>query len=227
MFNLLILATALSSTPTQTPTAVAVPEALTQVKAVRVEGSISVDGKLDEPAWQQASPYSTFTQRDPNEGQRVSEETEVRVMYDDDSIYIGARLVDSQPKAIKALLGRRDSDLASDSFTVYLDPYNDKRTGFYFGISAGGTLSDGTLFNDDWDDNAWDGIWEARRSPTARDGRRSSGFLSPSSGSSRRTWRAGESTSSVRSRERTSRPTLRCVRRRRAASCRASCPWSE
>jgi len=165
MFNLLILATALSSTPTQTTSAAAIAETLTQVKAVRVEGAINVDGKLDEPAWQQATPYTSFTQRDPNEGQQVSEQTEVRVMYDDDSIYIGARLVDSQPKAIKALLGRRDSDLASDSFTVYLDPYNDKRTGFYFGISAGGTLSDGTLFNDDWDDNAWDGIWEGKAKP--------------------------------------------------------------
>ncbi len=86
----------------------------------------------------------------------------MRVLYDDDSIYIGARLSDSHPKAIKALLGRRDSELTSDSFTVYLDSYNDKRTGFYFGISAGGTLSDGTLFNDDWDDNAWDGIWEGK-----------------------------------------------------------------
>ena len=154
MFNLLILATALSADPPQTTSAAALTEALGQVKAVRVEGAINLDGKLDEPAWEKAIPYSTFTQRDPNEGQQASEETEVRVMYDDDSIYIGARLKDSHPKAIKALLGRRDSDLASDSFTVYLDPYNNKRTGFYFGISAGGTLSDGTLYNDDWDDNA-------------------------------------------------------------------------
>ncbi|HQZ16625.1 MAG TPA: DUF5916 domain-containing protein, partial [Vicinamibacteria bacterium] len=155
----------MSSAPPQTDVK-AVAAALAEVNAVRVgEGSINVDGKLDESAWQQAIPFTTFTQRDPNEGQRVSEETEVRVMYDDDSIYIGARLKDSQPGAIKALLGRRDSDLASDSFTVYLDPYNDKRTGFYFGVSAGGTLSDGTLYNDDWDDNAWDGIWEGRAKP--------------------------------------------------------------
>src|SRR5262245_39893092 len=161
MFNLLILTAALSS-PLQQDTA-AVTAALAQVHAVRVgEGGLNIDGKLDDPAWQQATPHTTFTQRDPDEGKQATEATEVRVMYDDDSIYIGARLKDSQPGAIKALLGRRDSDLASDSFTVYLDPYNDKRTGFYFGISAGGTLSDGTLFNDDWDDNAWDGMWEGR-----------------------------------------------------------------
>ncbi len=163
MFNLLILtAAALASAPAQTNNAVAMAEALSQVKAVRAQGAIAIDGKLDEAEWQEAPPHTTFTQRDPDEGQKATEETEVRVLYDDDSIYIGARLSDSQPKAIKALLGRRDSELTSDSFTVYLDAYNDKRTGFYFGISAGGTLSDGTLFNDDWDDNAWDGIWEGK-----------------------------------------------------------------
>src|SRR5262245_26262905 len=139
MFNSLILATALLALPSQTPSPAAVEEALTQVKAVRLEGSINVDGKLDEPAWSKAIPHTSFTQRDPDEGHHASEDTEVLVMYDDDAIYIGARLKDSHPKEIKALLGRRDSELASDSFTVYLDPYNDKRTGFYFGISAGGT----------------------------------------------------------------------------------------
>jgi hypothetical protein len=162
MFNVLILATALSGTPAQTSSAAAVAEGLTHVTALRIEGGITVDGKLDEPAWSRAVPHTTFTQRDPNEGEPVSEGTEVRVLYDDDAIYVGARLADTHPQSIKALLGRRDSDLSSDSFTVYLDSYHDRRTGFYFGISAGGTLSDGTLFNDDWDDSAWDGIWEAR-----------------------------------------------------------------
>jgi hypothetical protein len=162
MFKILILtAAALVSQPPQA-TNNTVVEALTQVKAVRIQGEVNVDGKLDEAVWQQAAPHTTFTQRDPNEGQKSTESTEVRVLYDDDSIYIGARLADTHPKEIKALLGRRDADLASDSFTIYLDSYNDKRTGFYFGISAGGTLSDGTLFNDDWDDDSWDGIWEGR-----------------------------------------------------------------
>lgn len=167
MFKLLILAAALSSGPRQDPSTVGGPgETSLRVQAVRTAASISVDGKLDEEAWKAAPPHTSFTQRDPNEGQRASEETEVRVLYDDDAIYVGARLKDSQPAAIKALLGRRDSNLSSDAFSVFLDSYNDKRTGFYFGVSAGGTLFDGTLFNDDWDDNSWDGIWEAK---TTRD----------------------------------------------------------
>jgi len=163
MFNLLILMVAAVTDGGQTTNnALDVAEALRQVRAVRLQGPIEVDGKLDEAAWQQAPAHTTFVQRDPNEGQQATEPTEVRVLYDDDSIYIGARLADSQPKAIKSLLGRRDSELTADSFTVYLDSYNDKRSGFYFGVTAGGTLSDGTLFNDDWNDNSWDGIWEGR-----------------------------------------------------------------
>ncbi len=168
MFNFLILmAAALASDKGQAQVdAVAAAEAMSQVKAVRIQDPIDIDGKLDEPAWQLAPAYTNFVQRDPDEGKKASEETHVHVLYDDDSIYIGAELLDSQPKAIKALLGRRDSDLASDAFTVYLDPYNDKRTGFYFGISAGGTLTDGTLFNDDWNSNSWDGIWEGKAQQT-------------------------------------------------------------
>jgi|CXWL01.1.fsa_nt_gi hypothetical protein len=165
MFNLLMLVTAASlaagSGQVSNPAAVA-DQGVAGVRAVRAQGAIEVDGKLDEAAWAQAAPHTRFVQRDPDEGRQATEATDVRVLYDDDSIYIGARLADSQPKAIKALLGRRDSDLASDSFTVYLDSYNDKRTGFYFGVSAGGTLTDGTLFNDDWNDNSWDGIWEGK-----------------------------------------------------------------
>ena len=82
MFKLLILTAALSSPSPQQDAVVAA--ALAQVNAVRVgEGGLNVDGKLDEPAWQQAIPHTSFTQRDPNEGQRATEETEVRVMYDD------------------------------------------------------------------------------------------------------------------------------------------------
>ncbi len=164
MFNFLILmAAALAPDSSQGPdSSVAVAEALSQVQAVRVQEAIEIDGKLDEPAWQRAPAYSNFIQRDPDEGKKATEGTHVHVLYDDDSIYIGAELKDSQPNAIKALLGRRDANLSSDSFTVYLDPYNDKRTGFYFGISAGGTLTDGTLFNDDWDSSSWDGIWEGK-----------------------------------------------------------------
>ena len=70
--------------------------------------------------------------------------------YDDDALYVGARLYDNAPDSILARLARRDAARAR-TFSVYLDPYHDRRSGYYFVVNAAGTLYDGTLYNDDWD----------------------------------------------------------------------------
>ncbi|HJZ13647.1 MAG TPA: DUF5916 domain-containing protein, partial [Acidobacteriota bacterium] len=131
-----------------------------QVNAVRAVQSIVLDGKLSEPVWKDDLALTRFTQRDPVEGAQPSEKTAVDVLYDDDAIYIGARMYDSNPKGIIALLGRKDVDLTADQFTVYIDPYHDRRTGYYFSVNAAGTQYDGTLYNDSWSDSSWDGVWE-------------------------------------------------------------------
>ncbi|MGH7527157.1 MAG: DUF5916 domain-containing protein, partial [Gemmatimonadales bacterium] len=135
------------------------------VKAARVAAEMAVDGALSESAWAAATPVTGFVQRDPSEGAEASERTEVFVLYDDAAIYVGARLHDRAPDSVAAQLARRDRLAASDRFTVFIDSYHDRRSGFFFGINAAGTLYDGTLYNDDWDDDTWDGVWdgEARR----------------------------------------------------------------
>src|SRR6266699_6478369 len=140
------------------------PPAPQQVRAIRLGGgqAVTIDGLLNEPLWQSAERLTGFTQRDPNEGAVPSESTAVFVAYDDAALYVGARLFDQHPDSIVARLGRRDAGTNSDRFQVFIDPYHDKRSGFYFGISAAGTLYDGTLFNDDWNDDSWDGVWEAK-----------------------------------------------------------------
>ncbi|HEU4763192.1 MAG TPA: DUF5916 domain-containing protein [Gemmatimonadales bacterium] len=138
------------------------PEA---VQTFRARSPITIDGRLDDAAWADATPVSGFVQRQPVEGKEPSERTEVKVLFDDDALYIGAHLYDSHPDSVVARLGRRDAMIEADKFTVFIDSYHDGRSGFYFGLNAAGTLYDGTLFNDDWDDNSWDGVWEgvARR----------------------------------------------------------------
>ncbi|NNG17350.1 MAG: carbohydrate binding family 9 domain-containing protein [Gemmatimonadales bacterium] len=138
-----------------------------RVQAVRLSQPIAVDGVLDEAAWQGATPFTDFTQRDPDEGGEPSQRTEVYVMYDDNGLYIGARLYDTGADSIVARLGRRDVWTNSDWFAVFLDPYRDGRTGFYFGLNAAGTQYDGVLFNDDWDDDNWDGVWDGSVERTA------------------------------------------------------------
>jgi hypothetical protein len=132
------------------------------VRAARAAGEIGLDGVLSESAWAGALPVSDFTQREPREGAPATERTEVRVLYDDNALYVGARLFDSSPDSIRAQLARRDRITSSDRFIVFLDSYHDRRTGFFFGINAAGTLYDGTLYNDDWNSDTWDGVWEGK-----------------------------------------------------------------
>ena len=132
------------------------------VTAVRTTSPIEIDGLLNEEVWHNGNSITRFTQRDPNEGRQASEKSEVRVAYDDQALYVSAKLYDSCPDSIEARLGRRDSYDSADLFGFFVDPYYDKRSGYYFGLSAGGTFLDGVLMNDDWDDESWDGVWDGR-----------------------------------------------------------------
>lgn len=123
--------------------------------------NINLDGKLTEPIWQK-EPVKEFVQKDPNEGNPASEPTNVWVAYDNEYIYVAAKLYDSKPEQIDASIARRDNYFSSDWFAFYVDPYNDKKTGYFFAVNAGGTMLDGVLFNDSWDDWSWDGIWETK-----------------------------------------------------------------
>jgi hypothetical protein len=134
----------------------------TEVRAARLSSPITVDGVLDEPAWQGQTGVETFTQRDPTEGIAPTERTRVYLVYDDAALYVGAHLYDSAPDSVIARLARRDVSISSDMFTVFLDPYHDRRSGFFFAVNAAGTLYDGVLYNDEWDDNNWDGVWQAQ-----------------------------------------------------------------
>jgi hypothetical protein len=132
------------------------------VPAVRATSSVVVDGALTEAVWRSAALADWFRQSDPEEGAPASQRTEVRVAYDDEALYVGARMFDTAPDSIVARLSRRDVSIAADRFAIYLDPYHDKRTGYYFLVNVSGTLFDGTLSNDGWEDSSWDGVWEAK-----------------------------------------------------------------
>ena len=138
------------------------PNAAEPVRAIRCSSPIEIDGILAEPAWQHACGACDFTQRDPVENAEPTEKTEVKIVYDDEALYVGARMYDSAPDSIIARLGRRDAWLSSDNFIIFIDSYYDRRSGFYFSLNAAGTLSDGVMMNDDWDDDSWDGVWEGR-----------------------------------------------------------------
>ncbi len=131
------------------------------VPVIRLTKNLELDGKLEESCYK-ISPVTDFIQKEPEEGKTATEKTCVWVSYDDKNLYISAKLSDSNPSEIDASLARRDSWIDSDWFFIYLDPYHDKKTGYYFAVNPGGSIMDGILFNDSWDDSSWDGIWEAK-----------------------------------------------------------------
>jgi hypothetical protein len=131
------------------------------IHAIRLDAPINVDGILNEPVWRTPNPITEFYQAYPDQGQPASERTEVRVAYDAEAIYVGARCYDAHPDSMIARLSRRDVSVPSDRFSVYLDPYHDKRSGYYFLINCAGVQFDGTLRNDGDEDSSWDGVWNA------------------------------------------------------------------
>jgi len=130
-----------------------------KITAYKINKPLSVDGVLDENLYQKP-PIKDFIQKEPVEGLPPSEKTLMWVAYDEANIYFCGKFYDSAPDSIDRSLMRRDNITASDWLWVYLDPYNDDRTGYFFAVNAGGSICDGTLYNDGWMDDSWDGIWE-------------------------------------------------------------------
>ena len=128
---------------------------------VATREALRIDGRLSEETWAAAPIVTDLLQRDPEEGKPATERTEIRVAYDDNALYIGARLFDSQPGRIVRQKSRRDVTSASDHLRVYLDPHHDHKTGVMLTVSAAGSLADAWLSNDFERDASWDGVWDA------------------------------------------------------------------
>jgi hypothetical protein len=139
------------------------PESLPDrdVRATRAERPPLIDGHLNDESWTLAQPVSDFTQRDPDEGQAPTERTEIRLLYDDDALYVAARMFDTEPARITRRLSTRDNSADADLLSVYLDPMHDRLTGAIFRVSAANVQQDQILFNDTWTDGSWDAVWQS------------------------------------------------------------------
>jgi uncharacterized protein DUF5916/cellulose/xylan binding protein with CBM9 domain len=137
------------------------------IVAVRRSGPIVVDGRVDEPAWAAAPVHDGFFQQFPREGEPPSERTEVRVLYDDQALYVGVVALDSQPAEVSRPLGRRDKAPASDSVGIFIDSDRSKRSAFFFELNAAGVQTDGILFADDSSSTEWDAVWDGNAAQIA------------------------------------------------------------
>src|SRR5436309_12273845 len=131
--------------------------------ALRTTEAIRLDGRLDESAWQRARPIGVLRQREPVENDEPSEDTVVRILYNDHALYIGVASHDRSPEAIVSTQLTRDADLdVDDRITIVLDPFFDHRNGFFFQVNPAGARSDGQVSNNSETlSRDWDGIWNA------------------------------------------------------------------
>jgi len=137
--------------------------AQSSIKAVRIENPPVIDGLVNEEVWKQAFMVDEFYQREPNEGEPVSERTEFYTCYDANNIYFAFKCW-SDPEDIIAKEMARDVSLGNDDrIQIILDTYLDKRNGYWFQIGPRGSIGDaivsenGAAFN-----KQWDGLWTGK-----------------------------------------------------------------
>ncbi|MEO5579884.1 MAG: DUF5916 domain-containing protein, partial [Gemmatimonadaceae bacterium] len=125
--------------------------------AVRLTAPVTVDGNLAEEVWRLAPAITEFRQSQPDEGKAGTQRTEVRFAFDDEAVYVGARMFDSLGvKGVVTRLLRRDalSENDSDRLEVIFDSYHDHSSSFNFQVNPSGSKRDAT------GDSSWDPIWE-------------------------------------------------------------------
>jgi len=142
--------------------------------------TLHLDGLLAEPAWNGAPVLSDLTQREPREGERASERTEVRVLFDDENLYIGIRALDSEPHRVVGRILQRDRVMmkggfsneptfaGDDAVAILLDPFLDRRNAYLFATNPNGAEFDALLADEGKELNVdWRGVWEVAGARTA------------------------------------------------------------
>lgn len=140
-----------------------------RVSAVRAVGTVVLDGVIDEPDWRRARVASGFIQNEPREGEAASEDTEVRVLFDAHTLFIGVVAHDREPHLIITSELVKDFDRArGDAFEVVLDTFHDGRNGYMFVTNAMGAKWDAQMVNEGREINqSWDGLWDVKTRVTS------------------------------------------------------------
>ena len=134
-------------------------------RATKTSARANIDGVLDEPFWQAIPPITDFVQREPTEGAPVSERTEARIAYNEDFLYFGFTLYDSEPdKIVRSVLQREGPSQNDDHILIGLDTYYDRRNAYIFGLNPFGTQEDAIVTDEGPPNWNWEGVYwsEAR-----------------------------------------------------------------
>lgn len=145
------------------------PDGRLQVTAVRATAPVRLDGSLDDEVWSRADAVGGFVQSEPQDGQPATERTEVRLAFDDATLYIAASCFHSDPAGIVVNDIRKDFRVGDqDSFEVIIDTFLDRRNGYLFATNPEGARSDQQVANEGRENNlSWDAVWSVRTRRTA------------------------------------------------------------
>ncbi len=136
--------------------------------ANRITENITIDGKLDEHSWSTAEIASDFIMYSPDNGKPMPPEkqTMVKIIYDNDAIYIAAVMIDDQPDKILKEMTQRDVFGTAEHFGVFINGFNDGQQDFRFFLSAAGVQMDCVTTEANGEDFTWDAIWDGNVSIT-------------------------------------------------------------
>jgi hypothetical protein len=135
--------------------------------AVRATKPPDIDGDTSDVVWREAAATTAFTQKFPHEGDAPSERTTMRVLYDDDALYVAFDCEQEHAPVVEHL-SRRDRLVEADRVEIDIGTRHDGKSAFQFTVNAGGVLTDAILFNDTDSSADWDENWEGRVARTAR-----------------------------------------------------------
>ena len=163
-FVVFILADTSPIVAQQPPTNGAAPHTRKSLKAVRASSPILLDGLLNEADWQGVDPASGFVQSDPAEVEPATENTEVRILYDDENLYIGVNCHDEKDANIIINSLKKDfNNNSTDTFEVIIDTFQDNRNGYLFVTNPEGAKRDVQTMDEGRTNNAdWDTVWDVR-----------------------------------------------------------------
>jgi len=134
------------------------------LKSIKTGEPLKIDGYLRESAWQKATLFTDFKMIEPNVGERPSEKTELRILFDRNNLYIGLKCFTKDPNTISVTSLNHDQgerDHGNDLVRILIDPFMDRRNAYVFFVTAGGARTDGLASGEHMSTN-WDGIWDAK-----------------------------------------------------------------
>ncbi len=132
--------------------------------AVRINGSINLTGKMDDPLWLQAMPVELNWEIMPAENTPAKQKTTAWVLYNNDYLYFGFRCHDSVPSAIRANLSDRDKMFGDDFVVVSIDTYNNYQKGLEFAVNPHGIQGDLIMMGSGSEDPSYDMVWHSAAS---------------------------------------------------------------